>query len=73
MDQFWLGLGAIVGLALVGLFFWLHWRLRKLESANLLVMEKLKDEKIVDRVKGLSDAELNALLLKDLKSGNTEN
>jgi hypothetical protein len=68
MTNFEVGCGAVLGLAFVIWVIWVEVRMKQLAAATLLAMEKLKDEKIVDRVKAFSDAELDALLAQDIQS-----
>lgn len=71
MNNFEIGTGIVAGLAIVGAIIWAIWEIQNLKAANLLVMEKLKDEKIQIRDHALSDDERHALLDKNLGSGNT--
>lgn len=47
--------------------------MKQLKASTLMAMEKLKDEKIVDHIKTLSDDELDALLADDLQPGKRQN
>lgn len=73
MSQFEVGCGAVLGLAFIIWVIWVEVRMKQLKASTLMAMEKLKDEKIVDHIKTLSDDELDALLADDLQPGKRQN
>lgn len=66
-QSFWIGVGTVVGTAVVGWIAWFYTREKDLESEVVVKDEMAKDAKIEDTVHRLSDAELDALYETELR------
>jgi hypothetical protein len=72
MNYYFLGAGAILGAGIIGAIIYLYCDLQDVKSQLIQARQKNVDDEIVRKTHILSDAELDALLVKDLGPGNSK-